>query len=196
MKNCNLKTTEGPGIYINNCLNTVLNNITITNSKNGVLITNSKNITIENSIIKSNSIGGISIGNNVTNSLIYNNTIHANNYIGIYYGSCINTTIKNNKITENRDNITDLQRANNGAGVYIDNNITNMVVEGNYFLQNGEYGIFNNYVVKNLVNQNVQKINNNYFINHKQRVIFTQANEQGGTETYLFGVIIMLWKPS
>ena len=177
--NCNLETSYGPGIYVGGANNAIINNSKISNSKNGISVINSKNIQIINNNIIENSISGINIGKNVSNPYIFNNIIHANNYYGIIFSSSINAVVKNNQITENRDSkiITSYIQ---GAGIYVDCNITNMEIVGNYFLQNGAYGIFDSDNVLNLVNQYVQKIDNNYFVNHETRVAFHSINGQTG----------------
>jgi parallel beta-helix repeat protein len=179
IKNSNIKTSEGPGIYISDTSNTLIIKNNVSDSKNGILIEKSNNVNIIDNEIKENNISGINIGLNVLNPYIFKNTIHANNYFGISFFSSVNAIIQNNRITENRDD-KNINRAKNGAGIYVDCNITNMKIFGNYIQQNGAYGIYDTDNVKNLINQHVQVINNNYFVNHNQRVAYHSVNGNTG----------------
>ncbi|WP_409200070.1 right-handed parallel beta-helix repeat-containing protein [Methanobrevibacter sp. DSM 116169] len=177
--NCNVQTTEGPGIYVNGASNTLIKNSYISNSKNGILVEKSNNIEIYNNTIEKNSISGINIGLNVAGSYINYNTIHANNYYGIFFNSVVNSFVTNNRITDNRDNEV-LQRAEKGAGIYVDCNISKMEITGNFISENGNYGIYDSENVDNLVDQTVQVINNNYFVNHAERVVYHMVDGNTG----------------
>ncbi|MDL2246110.1 right-handed parallel beta-helix repeat-containing protein [Methanobrevibacter sp. OttesenSCG-928-K11] len=178
--NCSVKTTNGPGIYVFGTTNTLIKNSYITGSKNGILVERSNNTQIMNNNIEKNKISGINIGSGVSDSYIYNNTIYANNQTGIYFNSSVNAVVLNNRIIENR-NDEDYRRADAGAGIYVNSQITNMKIIGNYFLSNGEYGIYNSINTQILKDQYTQIIDNNVFLSHITRVIYKNDNGHSGT---------------
>lgn len=87
-------------------LNCVVQNIKVTENRNGVYINNSQGNTIKNCLLTNNRTG-VQLVNNVSNTLIENNDITNNWTLGfvIYYGSELiatsNCVVKNNNITGN-----------------------------------------------------------------------------------------------
>ena len=177
--NCNIENRNGPGIKVSETSGTIITNSEIKNSNVGILVTDSSNIKITNNLIESNQDSGIHISTGVSDSYIGNNTINANNYNGIKFSSAVNSEIRNNKITNNRDANTQ-NEAHNGNGIYVDCNITNMVIKGNLIQENGQNGVCNSPNVQNLVDQYVQIIDNNYFIAHNNRGAVTQTSSGTG----------------
>ena len=177
--NCNIENRNGPGIKVSETAGTTITNSEIKNSNVGILVTDSNNIKITNNLIESNQDSGIHISTGVSDSYIGNNTINANNYNGIKFSSAVNSEIRNNKITNNRDANTQ-NEAHNGNGIYVDCNITNMVIKGNLIQENGQNGVCNSPNVQNLVDQYVQIIDNNYFIAHNNRGAVTQTSSGTG----------------
>ena len=177
--NCNIENRNGPGIKVSETTGTTITNSEIKNSNVGILVTDSNNIKITNNLIESNQDSGIHISTGVSDSYIGNNTINANNYNGIKFSSAVNSEIRNNKITNNRDANTQ-NEAHNGNGIYVDCNITNMVIKGNLIQENGQNGVCNSPNVQNLVDQYVQIIDNNYFIAHNNRGVVTQTSSGTG----------------
>ena len=178
--NCKIENINGPGIKITGTTGTTITNSEIKNSNVGILVTDSNNIEITNNLIESNQDSGIHISTGVSDSYIGNNTINANNYNGIKFSSAVNSEIRNNKITNNRDANTQ-NEAHNGNGIYVDCNITNMVIKGNLIQENGQNGVCNSPNVQNLVDQYVQIIDNNYFIAHNNRGAVTQTSSGTGS---------------
>ena len=177
--NCNIENRNGPGIKVSETSGTIITNSEIKNSNVGILVTDSNSIKITNNLIESNQDSGIHISTGVSDSYIGNNTINANNYNGIKFSSAVNSEIRNNKITNNRDANTQ-NEAHNGNGIYVDCNITNMVIKGNLIQENGQNGVCNSPNVQNLVDQYVQIIDNNYFIAHNNRGVVTQTSSGTG----------------
>ena len=177
--NCKIENINGPGITVTGTSGTTITNSEIKNSNIGILVTDSNNIKITNNLIESNQDSGIHISTGVSDSYIGNNTINANNYNGIKFSSAVNSEIRNNKITNNRDANTQ-NEAHNGNGIYVDCNITNMVIKGNLIQENGQNGVCNSPNVQNLVDQYVQIIDNNYFIAHNNRGAVTQTSSGTG----------------
>ena len=171
ISNCNINSKYGEAILIKNGKNNKIINNTLQNSINGIRIENTNNTTIEGNIINKNSLSGVKIGEKVDNTIIINNTITRNIY-GINASSSDNLNILNNKITYNR-NSNEQSRATMGAGIYTNCNVTNTIIRGNFIFENGMYGIFNDYRTRNLVDENIQIIDQNFIGFHKQRAIFT-----------------------
>lgn len=186
IKNCSIeKTTEGPGIFIHNTKNTLIINSTVKNSQKGIYLENCEYTSIKYNIIDSNKIAGIYIGDKTCNLNIYKNIIHANDYYGIYLGSATNTIIYSNEITENRDNPV-FQRNSKGTGIFVDCNVTNLQILGNFIKENGKYGVYDSYKFTNMKNQYVQIINQNYFVHHSERAVF-HANPNNETTVVYVG---------
>lgn len=185
--NCTIRgVTEGPGIYATDVNNLSILNSEIRSSVRGISIDNSENILIEGNTIESNRQAGVYFGENVYNTLVNYNTINSNRNYGIVYQSSTYANVTNNIITNNRNTATQ-NTATAGAGIYVNCDITQMRIIGNYISENGLYGVFNTYNVTNLVDQNVEIIDNNYFRNHATRAVFTQADASGATG------IIYIW---
>lgn len=179
------KVSQGPGIYLKNADNIKINNSIISNSKKGIYAEDSSNLNINYNEISSNYQAGIYIGNNVENLNIFTNAIQSNNYYGIYLSTIKNVNITNNRIEDNRDN-PNQQRAENGAGIYVNNTITNLVIKGNLISYNGKYGIYNSDKVTNLKNQYVEIVDENYFIGHLERAVFHLSPTGGSDIVYVW----------
>ena len=176
------QVNNGPGIYIKDASNTIINNNKIQYSQNGILIENSNKITIKDNDIENNKNSGIYIGEGNKNIDIINNNIVKNNWKGVVVNSANNVNIISNVIMANRDNSVQA-RAKNGAGVYVDCTVDSLKINGNYIFENGNYGIFDTYKTKKSFEENykAQEINFNIFVGHNTRGIFAQQNEAGQT---------------
>ena len=177
--NCTINSKYGETIIIKNAKNNTITNNILKNSINGIKIENTINTKIDKNTIANNTLSGIKVGEKVNNTSIDYNIITGNIY-GINISSSENLNITNNKIYDNR-NTKEQSRATIGAGIYTNCNITNNIIRGNYISENGMYGIFNDYRVRNLVNEYEQIIDQNLLRAHKQRTVFTciyvQQNE-------------------
>ncbi len=180
--NCTVSSTNGQAILIKGAKNTTISNSNIKNSIKGIILENSDSTLIKNNYIHENTLNGISLDEGVSQTTIDMNNITANLY-GINASTADNVKILNNKIFYNR-NIQDQSRATMGAGIYVNNNITNMLIRGNFIYENGMYGIFNDYRVRNLINQNIQIVDQNFFGFHKQRAVFTAVYTKSNNGDY------------
>ncbi len=180
--NCTVSSTNGQAILIKGAKNTTISNSNIKNSIKGIILENSNSTLIKNNYIHENTLNGISLDDGVSQTTIDMNNITANVY-GINASTADNIKILNNKIFYNR-NSPDQSRATIGVGIYVNNNITNMLIRGNFIYENGMYGIFNDYRVRNLINQNVQIVDQNFFGFHKQRAVFTAVYTQNNNGDY------------
>ena len=189
--NCKItEVTDGPGIYIVNGSDININHDTVKKSNKGIYITDSNDVNITQSVINQNNEAGIYIGENVSNTSIFNNTIYLNNWKGIYYGSCVNSNVTGNNISDNRDNKVQ-SRATQGTGIYVNSSIEYLKIRGNNIKENGNYGIFNSYLTRSSIDkvksyddiEKIQEIDENIFVHHLTRCIFTQQTKDGGTYT-------------
>ena len=189
--NCKVtEVTDGPGIYVVNGSDININHDSIKKSNKGIYITDSNDINIAHSIINQNNEAGIYFGPNVENSSIVGNEIYYNNWKGIYYGSCVNSNVTSNNISDNRDNKVQ-SRATQGTGIYVNSSMEYLKIIGNNINQNGNYGIFNSYLTKSSIDEiksyndieKIQEIDENIFIRHLTRCIYTQQSKDGGTYT-------------
>ena len=187
--NCKItEVSDGPGIYIVNGSDININQNTIRKSQKGIFITDSGNINITHSIIERNKEAGIYIGENVENTNIYNNTIYLNNWKGIYYASCVNSNITSNNISDNRNENVQ-SKATEGTGIYVDSSMEFLRIRGNYIKENGNYGIFNSYLTTSSIDkiktyddiEKIEEIDENIFIRHLTRGMYTQQSADGGT---------------
>ena len=182
IKNCSInKVSDGPGIYVKETSNTIIDNVLIQKSNNGIQIEDSTHTTIKNSNIKSNENTGILIGKNNNYINIINNSITENNWKGILLQSANKLNITSNLITANRDNAVQ-SRSNEGTGIYVNSSIDTLKIKGNAIIENGNYGVYNSYLtMSSLKNQYVEEIDENIFIFHLTRGIYTQQTVEGGT---------------
>ena len=182
--NCTISSTNGQAILVKKAKNTTIENSNIKSSIKGIILENSNNTLIYNNYIHDNTLNGISLGDGVAYTTINTNNITLNLY-GINASSADNVYVLNNRIFYNRNGV-DQSHSTMGAGVYVNNNITYMLIRGNYIYENGMYGVFNDYRVRNLVNQYVQVIDQNFFGYHKQRAVFTAIYKEnaGGDYNY------------
>lgn len=155
-------------IYSNGASNLTFENLTITSSSTGygLSIHNGNNISVNNSKISKGLIG-IYINNNSSGILINNSNISSNKLYGMDFESADNVNITNNYIMYNRDG-RNLATSTKGVGIYFNSNVSNVNIISNLFTENGEYGIFNSYKVRNLMVNNGydQVIDFNFFISN------------------------------
>ncbi|AMK14583.1 right-handed parallel beta-helix repeat-containing protein [Methanobrevibacter olleyae] len=168
--NCTInKTTLGDGIRIENAQNIKISDSLIKESNIGINLINSTKTTIKNNNIRNNNLYGVYIANNNQNTTIDTNNITYNKGFGISAISANYIYIINNFIAYNQKN-------GSGAGVYINCNITKIEIKGNFFKQNGQYGVLNDYRVRNMDAkagaEKLEIVNNNYFLGHSERTIY------------------------
>ncbi|MBQ6098657.1 MAG: right-handed parallel beta-helix repeat-containing protein [Methanobrevibacter sp.] len=158
------------GIVIENSNNIHLSNLIINNTIDGIKIINSSNIDIKGDIIRNSENQAISIIGNSENINVINNSIIQNKNWGVNlasanYISFLNNIIKNNGL--DNDDI--------GSGIYVNTNITSLVVKGNIFINNGLHAIMYDYRARNLNNEegaeNLTIVDNNYFEGHSSMVL-------------------------
>ena len=191
IKNCVI-SNEGyaDAIRFENSMNAVVQNVSLSNANNGIRIRNSENVVVNESLIENNKYG-INVADSAKMT-INDNNILSNKISGVAvsgkssYITFILNNFTSNKIGVNltaTDNINILSNyfgVNTNYGVYVNSNITKIVINGNFFYKNGMYEIFNDHRVKNLFvegGEKLQVINNNYMIGHEERPIWRQVYE-------------------
>ena len=158
------------GIIIENANNIKLSNFIINNTINGITIINSTNVDIIDCILNNNENYAISVLGDSKNINIANNSIFNNGHSGINLSSANNINILNNFIENNGLNDID-----SGSGIYVNTNITKLVVKGNIFIRNGLHAIMYDYRCRNLNNEVgaelLTDIDNNYFEGHSSMIL-------------------------
>lgn len=206
IRNCSIDTDgNAESIRLVNSKNTLIENVSLFNSINGISIKNSNGVSVKNSILRNNQYG-INIVSSYM-STIEENNIFSNDICGICVGEGASyTVIRYNNITKNRLSGVNTTSANhvhvlsnyiaeNGFGVYVNCNIINVEIKGNFFNQNSVYDVCNDYRVRNLVDENgvahenLEIIDNNYMIGHDDRPVYTITyNKVGNNQgSYVYG---------
>ena len=202
IRNCSINTKNmADSIRLENAKNVLIENVTLFNSINGVNIVNSENVTVRNSTIRNNE-NGVTIAKS-TQILITEDNFYSNKLAGVNVreGSSYVTVLGNN-LTDNKFsgvNLTSSEYmyilsnylATNKFGVYVNCNITKIVINGNFFNQNTFNDIYDDYRVRNLVGpggEKLQEVNNNYMIGIGERPvyheIFKDVGKNMGEYTY------------
>ena len=197
VRNCNILTGNfGDAIRLESANNCLIENVTVSDSVNGIKIFDSEGIVVTDSIIKNSNFGVNIIDSNKIN--IISNLITENVISGIAFsGNSSNLTVIYSNITYNGEGIN--STSNNNVyilgssisfnyrnGVYIDYNITKLEIKGNFFNQNGQYEVFDDFHVKNLdmaSGPKRQLITNNYMVgtdNDYDRPVWRQIYEYKG----------------
>lgn len=158
------------GIIIKNSNNVKLSNLVINNTINGITIIDSSNIEIKDCLISNNENYAISVFGNSKNINIRYNFIKDNGNSGINLSSANYVNILNNHIENNGADNKD-----SGSGIYVNTNITKLVVTGNIFLSNGLHAIMYDYRTRNL-NKNpgddmLTVVDDNYFEGHSSMML-------------------------
>lgn len=157
-------------IIIENSTNVNLLNLFINDISDGIKIINSSNVNIIGSVISKSESQGIFVNGNSSNINIINNSIVDNAEMGINL-ECINNVVIENNLLKNNG----LSNDDHGSGIYVNNNITSMIVKGNIFLNNGLHAIMYDYRTRNLNNEpgadKLTVIDNNYFEGHSSMIL-------------------------
>lgn len=158
------------GIIIKNSNNVKLSNLIVNNTINGITIINSSNIEITDCIISYNDNYAVVVSGSSRNVNITSNEIRNNGKTGVNLTVADNVYIMNNLI-ENNGLVND----DSGSGIYVNTNITKMVVMGNIFLSNGLHAIMYDYRTRNLDNSEgadqLTLIDCNYFEGHSSMIL-------------------------
>ncbi len=158
------------GIFIENSNDISLSNLLVNNTYNGIVINGSSNVNVKNSIIVNNELNAIKVLENSKNVYISNNSIKKNGKVGINLESIDNVNVINNVIEDNG-----LLNYETGSGIYVNANITKLVVKGNLFLSNGLHAIMYDYRTRNLNNDKnanlLTIVDNNYFTGHSSMIL-------------------------
>jgi parallel beta-helix repeat protein len=107
-----------------NSTNITVENLTLSNNRQGILLAYTNNSRIRDSNIKNN-VHGICL-ERCTNNLIYENNVTENNWDGIRFCGSSSNSISENNVTSNSD----------GIGIYADSN--NNVISGNDVTNNSD----------------------------------------------------------
>ena len=157
-------------IQIKNSNNVKLSNVVVNNTITGITISDSFEIAIEDSIISNSKNSAISVSGVSNNINIYRNKILSNQKSGICLSAANNVSIINNLIKDNGNNNSD-----SGSGIYVNTNITKLVVKGNIFLGNGEHAILYDYRCRNLNAddgaEDLTDVDDNYFEGHNSMIL-------------------------
>lgn len=158
------------GIVIENSNDVRLSNLLINNTLFGIKIINSSNIIICNSSILNGINQAISVVGNSHNINITGNVISGNRKWGIHLLSVNDVSVNNNRIASNG-----LANYDSGSGIYVNTNITKLIVKGNIFMNNGLHAIMYDYRTRNLnSDEGAEKltiVDNNYFEGHSSMVL-------------------------
>ena len=184
--NCTINSvSDGDGIRIENASNTIVKDSLIKDSNIGINVTGSTKTTITNNNITNNKVTGINVGIDNSNTTIHTNNITYNQHSGIDLYSGEYVYILNNFIAYNQNSKTA-----SGAGVYVNSNITKVEIKGNFIKQNGQYGVLNDYRVRNMDStygaEKLEINNNNYYLGHSERIAYhiEYSKYAGGPFTY------------
>lgn len=194
IRNCVIfNTGTNDAIRLENAINANLNNLVVSEAETAVKIKNSNNTTISYCLIKNSDIGiniisslktnifqnnvtgniitGICVGENNYHTKIISNNISYNKATGINLFSSNNVYIISNYIAHNRNDL-----GNDGAGVYVNCNVSKIEIKGNFFQQNGLYAVLNDYRVRNIGanvgDEKLEIVENNYMFGHGSRPIY------------------------
>ena len=158
------------GIVIKNSNNVKLSNLLINNTINGITIIDSSNIDITDCILSFNDNYAVTISGDSRNINIKSNSIMNNGNSGINLSSVNNVNILNNYIKDNGKSNKDT-----GSGIYVNANITKLVVKGNIFLSNGRHAILYDYRTRNLNREDgadlLTIVDDNYFEGHDSMIL-------------------------
>ncbi len=187
IRNCTFSNNNiADAIRLENARNTVIQNVSISETVNGIKIKNSNGVTVKDSIIEDSKYGINDVDS--TKTIINSNNI-LNNEVGVLFaGSSNNPTVNFNNITNNEKGI-ELTSSNNinilsnyialnsMYGVYVDCQIQQINIIGNFFYKNsftdgGE--VFNSENAQGIWKQGGEKLevlNNNYMVGNNVRPI-------------------------
>lgn len=160
------------GIRIINSTNVEIINCTFLNNENSAIniIGDSENIQISNCTFEGNQISAVSVLEGAKNINITNNIISDNGYYGVELLSVDYVFINDNVIKSNGNNNLD-----SGSGIYVNTNITKLVVMGNLFLSNKVHAIMYDYRTRNLDlsegADNLTIVDDNYFEGHGSMIL-------------------------
>ena len=193
IRNCTF-SLEGCGdaIRLENAKATTIDNVSISNAENGIEIKNSQNTLVKNSIITTSNYGIDDVDS--TRTTITNNNIMSNKAgIGVE-GSSNNPTISFNNITNNENGISltssetinilsNYIATNTNHGVYVNCKIKKINIIGNFFYKNEYEEVYNDVNTKGLYvegGENLEFINNNYFVGFGNRPVQRDGSINGG----------------
>ena len=158
------------GIVIKNSNNVKLSNLVISKTINGITIINSTNIEIFNCNITDNENNAISVSGNSKNVNIHDNCIINNGNCAINL-SCANYITINNNLIKNNG----LKNDDSGSGIYVNTNITKLIVKGNIFINNALHAIMYDYRTRNLnLDSGADQltiVDDNYFEGHSSMIL-------------------------
>lgn len=190
IKDCTINYVKGDaddyvGIIIKNANNIALSNLLLNKTIYGITIINSSNVDISGCTLANGHYYGITVDENSDNINIIDNSIVNNGNSGINLSCANNVNILNNFIENNGLQDT----SESGCGIYVNTNITKLVVKGNFFISNGEHAILYDYRCRNLNNQEgadlLTDVDNNYFEGHKSMILHHRIyveNSQGNVK--------------
>lgn len=193
IKDCKVSNTGySDAIRIENSKSTLIENVSVSDAGNGIKIKNSQGTIVRNSIVQDSDNGICDVDS--TRSTITSNNVFKNN-VGISVsGSSNNPTISFNNITLNENGISltssetinilsNYIALNNNHGVYVNCKIKKINIIGNFFYKNAYEEVFNDVNTKGLYvkgGENLEFINNNYFVGFDNRPVQRASSVGGG----------------
>ena len=193
IRNCTFSNDDvGDNIRMENSKNILIDNVNVSNAVNGIKIKNSQSVTVKNSAVFNNAYG--IYDEDSTKTLITSNRISKNDVgIGVA-GTSNNPTISFNNITGNENGISltssdtinilsNYIATNTNHGVYVNCKIKKINIIGNFFYKNDNEEVFNDINTKGLYvvgGENLEVINNNYFVGHENRPVQRASSVGGG----------------
>jgi len=158
------------GIIVRNSNNIKLSNLIVNNTINGITIINSSNVEITDCILSYNDNYGVTVVGNSRNVKINSNSIRNNGKSGI------NLTVADYVyVTDNLIENNGLENSDSGSGIYVNTNVTKLVVTGNIFISNGLHAIMYDYRARNLDNSEgadqLTIVDCNYFEGHSSMIL-------------------------
>jgi parallel beta-helix repeat protein len=182
IRNCTFSNNDvSNAIRIENSKNTVIENIVASNALNGLLINNSQEIIVKNSIFKNSKYGIYDMDS--TKTTITLNNISNNKIAGIAVaGTSKNPIISFNNITNNKDGIaltssdnidilSNYIASNSNFGVFVNCEVTQLNIIGNFFYQNSNGETYFNKKVFVPGGEKLEVVNYNYMVGVGERPV-------------------------
>lgn len=203
IRNCTFSTKDtGDAIRLENAINAVIHDVTISNAENGIKIKNSQNVIVKDSTIANSNYGIYDV--NSTKTTISTNNINNNKIAGIKIaGTSQNPMVISNNITSNKKYGVELTSSKNinilsnyiafntDFGVYVDCPVEKIKINGNFFNKNVKGEVYNSNAVNNVWvpgGEELEEINNNYMIGLNYERAINRAGSGGVFLGYVFEI--------
>jgi len=160
----NVTGTGVSGLNLDYCINTTVNNISVSDSLRGMNLGKIFNLLCSNNITKHNTEVGIQIGN-VVNGSVFSNYVFNNGTSGSDRSGILCSAVTSDSVIISQNSVI----GNGGEGIYL--LLSDEVVVANNIIKNNDnYGIFLEGSTNCVVNQNMVKASGNNGIMLSARV--------------------------